>query len=935
MRNTLLSGIYLCLFMLLAQIATAQCPASVPLSFNDIVTTESRCQASGTAEVQLTGGTAPFSYTITAGPATFPAQSANLFQSLPAGTYTLQVTDNCNTTISRNFTITGTYSVPQPTQQLVPPTCVGGTNGSITINITQGRSPYTYALIAPSPVVAAPQAGNQFNNLPAGSYTYQITDSCGNYQTRTVTLPDGNSGPYYISRGNLHYEACDSFSISYKIYPYDPAYIRVPFTFTLTLPNGSVQTHTISTYTTGNADNHIIDDTFHFRYHHVPGVTDQTTINGSNSCGYTTYVPIFLSELDMYPNKINSTNCSRDLSYAFEPGADNAPGATVIHHCSTVTYSLYSPAGALLTSQTNNSTFTGYPTGIHYKVVREDCCGKDSIYFDWEQRPAFKITWIDIDPGYACKEGSTNLSVGANRLTPGNLIIASGPPSITFGDGTVHNYVYPDTVFNLPFGSTSTNVNYFGAGTYKIYIVDTCGEKDSATFTITPAQLRHSTFAAQLAKGCVNDNKIIFNATSNGTTYDASIWVHSQSYSYNQYFYQQPYPFRDSAINLSADTYTALYAYQNAVAPWDYLDAMSGYTCDTIKTTVIVPIYTQPAFVQAPAIAVCGGNRSIALLADSTKGVSPYKYQIAAGSTTTSLQANNVFTGLNAGTYTFLMEDACGNSYSSSTAIDTLRVPAVALTGTACQGTSATLSLPANSYYTYSWQYPNGNTATGNTITVNPVTTADTGRYVVTVNSSINGCTDSESKALQVNFCSVTTLPLNLLHFSGSRQGNNVVLQWQTADEVNTSHFIVERSTDGAHFTGIQKVTAQGTATARYSATDYQAPAGKLYYRLQMADNNGKITYSPLVAVNKEGDNNLTVTPQLVTNNSNIKVAYTANTQATSIQVMGIDGRLWLTVPVAKGSTQTTIPTNALAKGNYLVIYIANNQRTAIQVVKL
>src|SRR5581483_1522005 len=79
--------------------ANAQCPAASPLVISSISPTESRCAASGSATVSASGGSTPYTYSITAGPITAAAQSSNVLQSLPPGTYTIQVTDNCNTSI--------------------------------------------------------------------------------------------------------------------------------------------------------------------------------------------------------------------------------------------------------------------------------------------------------------------------------------------------------------------------------------------------------------------------------------------------------------------------------------------------------------------------------------------------------------------------------------------------------------------------------------------------------------------------------------------------------------------------------------------------------------------------------------------------------------------------------------------------------------------
>lgn len=311
----------------------------------------------------------------------------------------------------------------------------------------------------------------------------------------------------------------------------------------------------------------------------------------------------------------------------------------------------------------------------------------------------------------------------------------------------------------------------------------------------------------------------------------------------------------------------------------------------------------------------------------------PYRYQITSGATTTPLQTNNTFTGLAAGMYTFLIADGCGNSFSNSVAIDTLRLPNVSVTGAACLGSNTTLTLPANPYYTYSWQNPSGNTSAGNSYTMNPVTSADLGNYQIAVTSNINGCVDNSASTVRVDDCMVV-LPLTLVHFSGSRQGNNTVLKWKTEDEVNTGHFIVERSTDGIHFAAVQQVKTSGKPNGNYSTTDNHSIPGKLYYRLQMVDKGGRFTYSNMIRISSD-ENGLLVTPQLITNNSEIKVSYVAAAQPATVQVVGVDGRVWLTQQVAKGSSQTVIPTTSLAKGSYFVVYINKGKRTVVQVAKL
>src|SRR5690349_17092888 len=108
-----LSQVVLCMLLLACAYASnAQCPAATPLVINAVTPTESRCQASGTAIVSASGGSTPYTYSIIAGPSLASPQSSNVLKSLTPGTYTVQVTDNCNTSVTSNVTITGTYTVP-------------------------------------------------------------------------------------------------------------------------------------------------------------------------------------------------------------------------------------------------------------------------------------------------------------------------------------------------------------------------------------------------------------------------------------------------------------------------------------------------------------------------------------------------------------------------------------------------------------------------------------------------------------------------------------------------------------------------------------------------------------------------------------------------------------------------------------------------------
>ena len=101
---------------------------------------------------------------------------------------------------------------------------------------------------------------------------------------------------------------------------------------------------------------------------------------------------------------------------------------------------------------------------------------------------------------------------------------------------------------------------------------------------------------------------------------------------------------------------------------------------------------------------------------------------------------------------------------------------------------------------------------------------------------------------------SLGTLPLNLLNLTASAGNDAVLLNWTTSNEVNSSRFVIERSTNGINFQSLGSVNAKGNdaRTHTYSFNDagvLKAGAATLYYRLQIVDKDGAFAYSKIVPV--------------------------------------------------------------------------------------
>jgi len=92
------------------------------------------------------------------------------------------------------------------------------------------------------------------------------------------------------------------------------------------------------------------------------------------------------------------------------------------------------------------------------------------------------------------------------------------------------------------------------------------------------------------------------------------------------------------------------------------------------------------------------------------------------------------------------------------------------------------------------------------------------------------------------------TLPVTFVSFTADRLDNGTVqLNWNTTNEINNSHFEIQRSIDGSDWTTLGAVAAGGNSVAdSYTFTDENAPAAQTMYRILQVDLDGKSMYSKI-----------------------------------------------------------------------------------------
>ncbi len=94
-------------------------------------------------------------------------------------------------------------------------------------------------------------------------------------------------------------------------------------------------------------------------------------------------------------------------------------------------------------------------------------------------------------------------------------------------------------------------------------------------------------------------------------------------------------------------------------------------------------------------------------------------------------------------------------------------------------------------------------------------------------------------------------IPVELTSFSASVAGNNVILEWATAIELNNLGFDVERRVLESVFEVVGFVYGAGSTTEprNYSFTDSKISSGSYTYRLKQIDYDGSFEYSDEVKV--------------------------------------------------------------------------------------
>jgi gliding motility-associated-like protein len=657
----------------------------------------------GSAHVNVSGGTSPFTYTWSPNVSTVDSAI-----NLAAGTYTVTVRDVNGCTGTASFSISQPAAAISTAPALTPATCSGNT-GKIVLHAAGGTPAYTYTW---SPNVSTVDSAL---NLAAGTYNVTITDSKGcTFTTSAIVAPPtgitvtagvktdvrcfgGSTGTAHVNvtGGTLPYTYSWSPNVStvdsainlatgtYTVTVRDANSCSGTATFNISQPAAALAVTSTATAATCNSSNgkivlHVTGGTPAYSYTWSPNVstvdsalnlaanTYNVTVTDARGCTVTTSVAVTLT-----PAVVVSAGVKTDVSCF--GGNNGTAHVTTTGGATPYTYT-WSPNVSTVDSAVNLTA------GTYTVTVRDanNCSGTASFTI---AQPAAALAATNTTVPATC--GSNDGKVFIH--------VTGGTPSYT--------YVWSPNVSTV---DSAINVSI---GTYSVTITDSKGCTLTTSASVASSTGFSVSTGAQLNVNCFGGNNGSAHVIAAG---GASPYTYSWSPNVSTV---------DSAINLIAGTYS--------------VTVRDAGTCSGIVTFNITEPATALSATAVTTQGSCGVNNG-KIVVTATGGTPAYTYLWTGGSTRDSL------INLGAGTYTVTVTDSKGCTTTLSrtvTVSPAVVVSAVIINDVSCSGgANGAVHLTIGSGtgpFSYTWS-PNVSTA-------DSAVALAAGSYSVTVRDA-NGC---------------------------------------------------------------------------------------------------------------------------------------------------------------------------------------------------
>jgi gliding motility-associated-like protein len=674
-----------------------------PIQIDETIT-DVLCQGLSTGQITtaVSGGAGGYIYSWVAsngGILTSGASAASQIN-IPAGTYTLTVTD------ANNCSYQETYTVNQPQLPLGAVissfsnvTCGNQNNGQITVAITGGTPNYNINGIGAT-VVVNPAVGNthQFSNLAGGNYALTVTDAngCSVNVNQTITQPDPLT--LGITSTNV---LC--FGASTGALEFTTSGGTAPINYTVVGPpnsSGTIPTTSLTTTQVGTPGLGIL-----------PAGNYTVNIIDANGCTNT------ISTTITQPSPIVVTPTITDI-LCFGQGAGSI---------STTTSGGVPPYTYLWSNSNPTPNITGVPAGPYTLTVTDaNLCTSTQ-------------TWSVVQPPLAL---SINLSaltnISCNGANDGSVqVTASGGTAgyqVSYQRTTPPGPLVSPAGVEIPLSGGSYTVNNLSAGNYTLTVVDANGCSTQNTFTITEPPAFGATVSANTIL-CNPGNTGVLTITTPPGSYPVTYVINGPGGSYSGNINTSPfyYPNQLGIPGLSGGSYTIDLTYNNGLCT-QQLSATINQPANPISVTSTVT--------NVP----CAGVNSGSICLNVTGGTGPYSYAWSIPGNT-SCQNN-----LAPGTYNVTVTDANNcplpNTFTISGPVSPL-VADSSFTNVLCLGQNdGTITITANggspTYTLSSATLLPASTTINLTGGTYQYTNVAAGTHVVLITDA-NGCTDSET----------------------------------------------------------------------------------------------------------------------------------------------------------------------------------------------
>jgi len=690
--------------------------------------------STGSANVTITGGSAPYTYSWSNGTSSITNSPNNSITAVLANTYIVTITDNNNCSVTTSLIITEPSAITIPATSTVNSTC-GNANGSATALSTGGTGTLTYSW-------TNLLSGSSVTGLSVGTYTLTVTDANNCSVTKMVSVGNDNAPAAALSVSSAILCNGGTGSITATATGGNPNYTYSWSTGTSSATTGlqsTLNNLTSAIYTVTITD---VSGCSHSATILLPEpiavvVTSVTPVN--SNCGTATG-SIFVS----------ASGGTGALTYNWSNAVSGQTNSSLIANTYTLTVT---DANACSVSQTVTINNNGGPVINSITPVDELCngasTGSASIAISGGTSP-YTYSWsngtssitnslnnsitavlantyiVTITDANGCQQTSnvTITEPSAIIVTGTNVVNAtcgtnngSALATATGGTGSL-TYSWSNSVS----GRTNTAL---AANTYTLSVTDAAGCKTTQSVPVSNSPAPTITGITPTNVLCNGNSTGSAVVTANGGTGTLTYSWSSGSTT-------------TTATNLSAAIYT--------------VTVTDAGGCQQLSVVTIA---------QPPAITVtnisttsagCSVNNGTAI-ATATGGVPVLTYS---WSNSVSGQTN---TGLAANSYTLTITDANGCAITNTVTINSTNGP-TAITSIAatvkCNGQTGSVTATASNGtlpYTYSWSTGATSVTTSTQSTINNQPSAV---YSVTITDK-NGCTSTSSVTLSEPPALITT----------------------------------------------------------------------------------------------------------------------------------------------------------------------------------